>query len=106
MSTHAPRPVCGPSSFTDLALQLEGSYSGPAPTTDTLELKTEPLTAELPTYGRILQELLSGGSDLAVGAEQAELAWRIVTPVLEAWEAGRVALEEYSAGSSGPDAVG
>jgi glucose-6-phosphate 1-dehydrogenase len=29
--------------------------------------------------------------------------WRIVEPVLEAWRNDEVPLEEYQAGSSGPD---
>jgi hypothetical protein len=44
----------------------------------------------------------TGGSALSVGAEEAEWAWRVVTPVLEAWRQGRVPLEEYPAGSDGP----
>ena len=57
---------------------------------------------EVDAYVRVLSDLLGGGSALAVGAEEAEEAWRIVTPVLDAWAAGVVALEDYPAGSSGP----
>ena len=38
-------------------------------------------------------EVLGGHSSLSVRADEAEEAWRIVTPVLEAWAAGRVALD-------------
>jgi glucose-6-phosphate 1-dehydrogenase len=57
---------------------------------------------EPPAYARVLGEVLGGHSSLSVGADEAEEAWRIVTPVLEAWAAGRVALEEYAPGSEGP----
>jgi glucose-6-phosphate 1-dehydrogenase len=57
---------------------------------------------EPPAYEHVLQDVLSGGSTLSVRADEAEEAWRIVTPVLEAWAARRVPLTEYAAGSDGP----
>jgi glucose-6-phosphate 1-dehydrogenase len=57
---------------------------------------------EPPAYARVLEELLDGGSDLSVRADETEEAWRIVTPVLDAWARGDVALEEYPRGSPGP----
>ena len=57
--------------------------------------------AELPAYTRVLLDLLSGGSALSVGGEEAEEAWRIVTPVLRAWADGSVPMAEYAAGSDG-----
>ena len=50
----------------------------------------------------MLGEVLGGQSSLSVHADEAEEAWRIVTPVLDAWAAGRVALDEYALGSEGP----
>ncbi len=40
--------------------------------------------------------------DVLKGGGEAEQAWRVLTPVLQAWAEGRVLLEEYSAGSAGP----
>ena len=40
---------------------------------------------------------------LSVGGAAAEECWRILAPVIEAWDAGRVPLDEYAAGSSGPE---
>ena len=65
-------------------------------------LQGEPNGAELPAYARVLLDVLTGGTTLSVGAEEAEWAWRVVAPVLEAWEANSVPLEEYTAGSDGP----
>lgn len=53
-------------------------------------------------YGRVLLDVLAGDGTLSVGGEEAELSWRVVTPVLEAWSEDRVPLEEYAAGSAGP----
>jgi glucose-6-phosphate 1-dehydrogenase len=49
-----------------------------------------------------LLDLLKGDSSLAVSGEEAEEAWRIVTPVLKAWADDRVPMSEYPAGSTGP----
>jgi glucose-6-phosphate 1-dehydrogenase len=57
---------------------------------------------EPPAYAHVLRELLSGGSTFSVRGDEAEQAWRIVTPVLQAWVADRVPLLEYPAGSDGP----
>jgi glucose-6-phosphate 1-dehydrogenase len=59
-------------------------------------------SSTLSPYGRVLRNLLQGNSDLAVGGEEAELAWRILTPVREAWDQNLVPMEEYPAGSAGP----
>ena len=75
----------------DVALRLQGvTLVGPPP------------ASELPPYGHVLLDVLAGGSALSVRGDEAQAAWRVLTPVLEAWRAGRVPLEEYPAGSSGP----
>jgi glucose-6-phosphate 1-dehydrogenase len=82
-----------------LSLQLTGG----APDSPTrLRLSATPPGLELPAYGRVLLDVLSGGSTLSVGGEEAEEAWRIVTPVLDSWAENAVPLEEYPAGSPGP----
>ena len=86
---------------TDIRLDLSGG-SEPAPDVRPLVLETGPVTAALPAYGRVMRDFLSGGSSLSVGPCEAELAWRIFDPVLAAWAAGSVLLEEYPAGSAGP----
>lgn len=83
----------------DIVLRLTGDASGrPAP----VELRGVPPETDLPPYARVLLDLLGSGRTLSVGADEAEWAWRVVTPVLEAWRANRVPLEEYPAGSDGP----
>jgi glucose-6-phosphate 1-dehydrogenase len=67
-----------------------------------VDLSGEPPPSDLPAYGRVLLDVLSGGSGLSVRGEEAEEAWRVMTPVLEAWAAGDVPLEEYPAGTAGP----
>jgi glucose-6-phosphate 1-dehydrogenase len=57
---------------------------------------------DVPEYGRVLLDVLEGGSSLSIRGDEAEQAWRIVTPVLEAWGRGQVPMQEYPAGSDGP----
>jgi glucose-6-phosphate 1-dehydrogenase len=57
---------------------------------------------DLPPYGEVLSGLLSDDPTLSVRADVVEECWRIVTPVLAAWSADQVPLENYPAGSAGP----
>jgi glucose-6-phosphate 1-dehydrogenase len=66
-------------------------------TSDAAEVAAEPAA-----YQRIVADLLSGGSAFSVDAEEAELAWGILMPVLQGWAADKVPLETYPAGSRGP----
>ncbi|MFZ4187154.1 glucose-6-phosphate dehydrogenase [Streptomyces pseudogriseolus] len=56
----------------------------------------------LPAYGRLLMDVFDGDPALSIRGDEAEEAWRVVEPVLSAWERGLVPLEEYPAGSDGP----
>lgn len=80
----------------DVVLRLDGAGG------EQLELRAPTPGPGLPPYAHVLLDILSGTSTLSVGAEEAEEAWRAVAPVLAAWEAGEVPLEEYPAGSAGP----
>ncbi|MEU7498030.1 hypothetical protein AB0B52_13240 [Streptomyces griseofuscus] len=51
---------------------------------------------------RLLLDVLRGDPALSIRGDEAEEAWRVLTPVLTAWERGLVPLEEYPAGSDGP----
>lgn len=53
-------------------------------------------------YAEVLSGILSGDAMLSVRGDAAEQCWRIVQPVLDAWHAGRVPLDEYPAGAVAP----
>ncbi len=59
-------------------------------------------TGELAAYGRVLADVLGGGSRLSVSSAEAEATWAIIEPVLAAWADAAAPLEEYPAGSPGP----
>jgi glucose-6-phosphate 1-dehydrogenase len=56
-------------------------------------------------YAHVFQDLLEGNTTLFVRGDEAEEAWRVSEPILDAWRSGRVPLREYPAGSDGPDEV-
>jgi glucose-6-phosphate 1-dehydrogenase len=67
-------------------------------------LQTELSASELLPYGEVLEGVLAGDPLLSVRGDTAEEGWRIVEPVLRAWQQDKVLLEEYDAGSAGPAA--
>jgi glucose-6-phosphate 1-dehydrogenase len=86
------------------ALVLELTGTGPSADSTlvplTLEAQMEP--AELPAYGRILLDVLHGNSALSIRADEAEHAWRLLTPVLDGWSRDLTPLEEYDAQTAPP----
>jgi glucose-6-phosphate 1-dehydrogenase len=84
-----------------LTLELTGVGSR-ARTLVPLRLAAQLQPPELPAYGRLLLEVLDGNAALSIRGDEAEAAWRVLTPVLEAWSTGQVPLQEYPAGSDGP----
>ncbi|WP_109208548.1 MULTISPECIES: glucose-6-phosphate dehydrogenase [Microbacterium] len=85
----------------DLELNVNGGD-------DPFELERATIGADLgegalKAYGEVLSGILDADAILSVRGDAAEESWRIVDPVLAAWRAGKVPLEEYPAGSLGPD---
>jgi len=57
----------------------------------------------LPASARLLRDVLAGDPTLAVRDDEAEQCWRIIDAVRATWLAGVPALQDYAAGSAGPD---
>jgi glucose-6-phosphate 1-dehydrogenase len=89
----------------DLTLRLTGRTTGPPPHLAPLTLDAELPAPELPAYSRVLMDVLDEDSTLSIRGDEAEEAWRVLTPVMQAWAEGRVPLEEYPAGSPGPPSL-
>jgi glucose-6-phosphate 1-dehydrogenase len=59
--------------------------------------------APLPdAYERLLLDALQGDASLFTRADEIELAWQAIDPVIRAWESGAVPLFFYETGSWGP----
>jgi glucose-6-phosphate 1-dehydrogenase len=87
----------------DLALELSGVGPGVSFSLVPLVLKANLDESELPAYGRLLLNVLSGDTTLSIRGDEAEESWRVVGPIIDGWAAGDVPMEEYPAGSGGPD---
>ncbi|WP_271982629.1 glucose-6-phosphate dehydrogenase [Pseudoclavibacter terrae] len=75
---------------------------GAAPTRIPLRAPADDSSAD--PYARVIAGLLTGNTLLSVRGDVAEELWRIVTPVLEAWESEAGELPEHAAGTVGTDA--
>lgn len=86
-------------------LALDLNINGPADPfgLDRVELATDFGPGRLPAYGEVLDAVFRSDPMLSVRADTAEQCWRIVDPVLQAWRDNQVPLQEYPAGTSGPD---
>lgn len=56
-------------------------------------------------YETLLLDVMTGDATLFMRADQVEAAWRVVTPILETWEAEKPDFPNYTPGSWGPDAA-
>ncbi len=56
-------------------------------------------------YERLLMDVARGNQTLFVRRDEANAAWRWVTPIMKTWAALDKAPEPYAAGSSGPEAA-
>ncbi len=86
----------------DLTLELTGAGPHARFSLVPLILRARHEPAELPPYGRLLLDVLTGETALSIRGDEAEESWRVLSPVLDAWAKGAVPLAEYPAGSSGP----
>lgn len=79
-----------------------------------LETRTQPVKMHFrykTTYGsntpeayeRLILDAMIGDSTLFIRGDETEASWKIITPILEAWQVlGSRGMETYSAGSWGP----
>jgi glucose-6-phosphate 1-dehydrogenase len=85
-----------------LSLELNG-LGADAPSLAPLTLAARVEIHELPAYARLLLAVLTGDATLSIRGDEAEESWRVVEPVLSAWSKDLVPLQEYPAGSAGPE---
>jgi glucose-6-phosphate 1-dehydrogenase len=86
---------------TELRVEVAASPGGSAEATP-IPLRAELPRGDLDAYATMLAHLVAGDHTPFIRGDEAEEAWRIVQPILDAWAAGRVPLREYQAGSDGP----
>ncbi len=82
----------------ELSLDLNLNGLGDPFVLEPAVLEAELAPQEMTAYARLLLDILEGDNTLSIRADEAEEAWRIVTPILEAWWEGVVPMQEYAAG--------
>lgn len=85
-------------------IELDLNINGEADpfTLEQSTLRVEFGEGHLLPYGEVISGMLRGDPTLSVRSDVIEECWRIVEPVMKAWRADEVPLEEYPAGSEGP----
>lgn len=90
--------------FTDeVVLEANVSDHGYSHNLQRVELRTELVPSKLTAYGRVVRAILTMSDTAEVPADAPARAWEIVEPVLTAFANDEVPLEEYPAGSAGPE---
>jgi glucose-6-phosphate 1-dehydrogenase len=86
-------------------LELDLNINGPGDplVVDPITMQADFGPGDLSAYGEVLKGVFDGDPTLSVRGDTAVECWRIIEPVLKAWRDDQVPLQEYPAGSPGPD---
>ena len=66
------------------------------------DLTSRLLMPAVAAYAHLILDMLNSHPMLFMRGDEAEQAWRIIDPVMKAWSAGDVPMEEYAAGQPPP----
>jgi glucose-6-phosphate 1-dehydrogenase len=86
-----------------MSVDLNVNGPGDPRVIDTATLAAGVGPGELHEYGEVLKSIFEEDPILSVRGDMAVDCWRIIDSVLEAWRRGEVPLQEYVAGSPGPE---
>ena len=84
------------------SVRLSTTLNGPERTAETRELEARANPPRFEAYAHLIQEMLRSDPMLFIRGDEAEEAWRIIDPVMAAWSAGDVPMQEYAAGTAPP----
>ncbi|WP_342660321.1 Glucose-6-phosphate 1-dehydrogenase 2 [Rhodococcus ruber] len=88
--------------LTEPYVRLSANLNGPDDRAAHQELELwEPASGRTP-YANLLLGMLHNDPTLFIRGDEAEEAWRIVDPVMKAWSAHAVPMQEYAAGTEPP----
>ncbi len=86
-----------------LRFELDVNGPGDIYSLDRANLNADLNETTLLPYGEVLQAVLTDNAMFFVRGDTAVECWRIIEPVVKAWSENKVPLEEYPAGSNGPE---
>jgi len=88
--------------LTEPYVRLAATLNGPERTAESRELEAHATAPRFTAYAHLILEMLNSDPMLFIRGDEAEEAWRIIDPVMNAWTAGEVPIQEYSAGQASP----
>ncbi|GAA4410384.1 glucose-6-phosphate dehydrogenase [Fodinibacter luteus] len=91
--------------LTEPYVRLSTTLNGPDLTAEQRQLETVSPPPPLTAYAHLIREMLDNDPMLFIRGDEAEESWRIVDPVMQAWSAGAVPLQDYPAGGDAPEPV-
>jgi glucose-6-phosphate 1-dehydrogenase len=87
----------------EMSLEINVNGPGDPYEIDRAKLETKFNPGRLTAYGEVLAGVLEGDATLSVRGDSAVQCWRIVQPVIDAWKHDETPIDEYPAGSQGPE---
>ena len=88
--------------LTEPYVRLSTTLNGPERTAETQQLEAHSTPPRFTAYTHLILEMLNGDPMLFIRGDEAEEAWRIIDPVMNAWSAREVPMQEYPAGQAPP----
>ena len=83
-------------------VRVATTLNGPEQTAENRQLEARSTPPRFTAYAHLIEEMLQGNPMLFIRGDEAEEAWRIIDPVMAAWAAGNVPMQEYAAGAAPP----
>ena len=83
-------------------VRVTTTLNGPEQTAENRQLEVRSTPPRFTAYAHLIEEMLQGDPRLFIRGDEAEEAWRIIDPVMTAWGAGDVPMQEYAAGTAPP----
>ncbi len=88
--------------LTEPYVRLATTLNGPERTAENRELELHTRGSRRAPYANLILGMLNSDPMLFIRGDEAAEAWRIVDPVMNAWTAGDVPMQEYPAGQAPP----
>jgi glucose-6-phosphate 1-dehydrogenase len=89
--------------LTEPYVRLSTTLNAPGQRTAvTQEMELTSTRSPHTAYANLILEMLNSDATLLIRGDEAEESWRIIDPVMKAWSAGDVPMQEYAAGEPPP----
>jgi glucose-6-phosphate 1-dehydrogenase len=88
--------------LTEPYVRLSTTLNGPERTAEIRQLEAHSTPPRFTAYAHLILDMLNSNPMLFIRGDEAEEAWRIIDPVMKAWSAGEVPMQEYAAGQEPP----